>query len=538
MAARKGTKQVVKGHLYGRFWLGGEKRESVPMPAIDPTDDAAVHARCEVIADLSGRLIDAGRSDRARDFAVLLGQAKGEKRIANVLAQAQKVIASGGKLGAGITVKDFGKRWTGGDLAKMHPDHVRKKSTSDEDAQLFADYVYPVIGPMAVRLVQLEDCERVMARLPHYLSVARRRHVAQAMGRLFSLAVWPAKIIKSSPLPRGFLPKLGKPKAKQYLYPDEDATLMGCEDVPIVYRLFYGVMDREGPRFEEGQKLAWTDLDLERGVLRLDKNKTDDPRAWALNPSVVRALKKWKEMRPDLGRPFAEIPGDQRQAKRLREHVTAAGIEREGLLKSTENSMRLRFHDLRATFVTVSLANGKSETWVSDRTGHKSSEMIAKYRRAARTLSELNLGELRPLDEVIVWREKCAGQTDVKRSGKRARRVRAKGALAALENASGAEGGTRTPTPFRTADFESHSANRAPSEGRVTSKRDSAAERHVTPFDSGLTASVSAFDTHVERDLEVGRRLRSGVEFARAGDEAGSDENLRELATLVGGGAA
>jgi hypothetical protein len=37
------------------------------------------------------------------------------------------------------------------------------------------------------------------------------------------------------------------------------------------------------------------DGDLERGRVRLDENKTDDPRAWALSPDVVRTLAWWKK---------------------------------------------------------------------------------------------------------------------------------------------------------------------------------------------------------------------------------------------------
>jgi hypothetical protein len=56
---------------------------------------------------------------------------------------------------------------------------------------------------------------------------------------------------------------------------------------------------------------------------------------------------------------------------------------------------------LRGTFVTLSLANGKTETWVADRTGHRSSAMINRYRRAARSAMELGLGGLAPLYLVI-----------------------------------------------------------------------------------------------------------------------------------------
>jgi hypothetical protein len=50
-------------------------------------------------------------------------------------------------------------------------------------------------------------------------------------------------------------------------------------------------------------------------------------------------------------------------------------------------------------FVMVNLALGKSETWISDRTGHKSSQMIHRYKRASRTHAELDLGPLKPLHE-------------------------------------------------------------------------------------------------------------------------------------------
>jgi integrase len=88
-------------------------------------------------------------------------------------------------------------------------------------------------------------------------------------------------------------------------------------------------------------------------------------------------------------------------AERLREHLLAAGVKRPQLFEATNNRIALRAHDLRATFVTLSLAQGKSEAWITDRTGHKSSQMIYRYKRAARTVAELNLGALAPLNEAI-----------------------------------------------------------------------------------------------------------------------------------------
>jgi integrase len=58
-------------------------------------------------------------------------------------------------------------------------------------------------------------------------------------------------------------------------------------------------------------------------------------------------------------------------------------------------------HDLRASFVTVNLALGRSEAWITDRTGHRYSQMIYRYKRQARTHADLNLGGFKPLHEAL-----------------------------------------------------------------------------------------------------------------------------------------
>jgi hypothetical protein len=99
----------------------------------------------------------------------------------------------------------------------------------------------------------------------------------------------------------------------------------------------------------------------------------------------------------ERGKPIQE----NHAAGRYREHLMLARITRGILYERTTMRQPIRAHDTRATFVTISLANGKSEAWVMDRTGHKSSLMINRYRRAARTAAELHLGDLKPLNEAI-----------------------------------------------------------------------------------------------------------------------------------------
>jgi hypothetical protein len=79
-------------------------------------------------------------------------------------------------------------------------------------------------------------------------------------------------------------------------------------------------------------------------------------------------------------------------ADALRGHLQAAGVTRGELFENSEARRQLRLHDLRASFGTVALGCGRTEAWVSARTGHRSSAQVASYRRLAQTFSEVSAG--------------------------------------------------------------------------------------------------------------------------------------------------
>lgn len=312
------------------------------------------------------------------------------------------------------TFEAFARRWTSGELARLYPDHVPTKDTSYDDEKRLAKHVFPKLGPKLLDEITIDDADEVMRALPSTLSASSRRHIAQLMSRVLALAVQPARLLKASPIPRGYLPLKGARKALAYLYPDEERVLLGTVAVPLCYRVLYGFLNREGMRAGEAAALTWADLDLGRGAVKLDENKTDDPRAWALGRDVVLALAAWREVRALEGGAAAVAPGApvfiqengavvnvDRGAERFRAHIQAAGVARAELFERTAARRPIRLHDTRATFVTVSLANGRTETWVKDRTGHRSSQMVENYRRAARALAELNLGPLAAMDQAI-----------------------------------------------------------------------------------------------------------------------------------------
>jgi integrase len=200
-----------------------------------------------------------------------------------------------------LTFEQFGQLWTTGKLATLFPDHVSAKVTASDDESRLRLHVYPIVG--SFRMIDfegsrgLELVERVLQRLPVGAGFSRssRRQVMQAIHRLLTLGTYPAKLITANPLPRGFLPKPTKGKAKAYLYPSEDRQLLACPEVPLLHRLFYGLLIREGLRVGEALALTWKHLDLERGVVFLARNKTDDARSWALDPGVAEALRRWQK---------------------------------------------------------------------------------------------------------------------------------------------------------------------------------------------------------------------------------------------------
>ena len=302
---------------------------------------------------------------------------------------------------ASTTFRELGEAWTSGALHRDFPDHVRKKKTAHRDAQLLEARIYPLVGHVRLAEFTLEHAEQVMRALPPELAPATRRQHAQVISRIMRFAAYPARAIDRSPIPRGFVPPQNSKKAKCYLYPPEDARLLRSLDVPLAARLLWGFLAREGMRYGEAVALAWADIDFELGILRLDKNKTNDPRHWKLSDGVVRALRAWRTLQE--GHLVFDVSGWDagHAADAFRAHLQLAGVDRKELFDATDARLRVRVHDLRGTFVTLALANGRTEAWVTDRTGHKSSVMVHGYKRTARNAAEVEQKPLAPLDEAI-----------------------------------------------------------------------------------------------------------------------------------------
>lgn len=317
---------------------------------------------------------------------------------------------------AGPTFEQFATDWFEGKLNQRWPDHVKLKTSANDDKARLKRYVFPIVGHEPIAAFDgeygLDLAEQVLVSLPSEaegFSSSSRRQVLQVMRRVLNLAHYPARLIKANPLPKGFVPQSKSDRAKSYVFPSEDARLMGCPEVPVLLRIFFGFLAREGMRVSEALSLSWADLDLEHDVVHLDENKSDDPRMWALDASVAEALRRWrKHLGPSVASDRSVLVGSDGEpidpyeaARDLRRCLVLAGVTRPQLFERSDKRIPIRAHDLRASFVTVNLALGRTEAWITDRTGHQSSEMIYGYKRAARMHQELNLGAFAPLAEAI-----------------------------------------------------------------------------------------------------------------------------------------
>lgn len=293
---------------------------------------------------------------------------------------------------AGPTWAEVAEMWTSGDLARLYPDALKANKRSVADDIQRVRWLNQTIGNVPVVSFTRDHARDAMANLPATCkTAASRRHYATVINRVLNLAVEPLGLLNLSPLPRSWMPKVRNAKlAKSFLYPDDLSALLGCVDIPIHRRMTYMLCAFEGFRKSELFGLTWGDVDLTRGVVKLDITKTDLARAWALDPTAAEALRRWRTLNPDA---VHVVPtyGGRKQADILRLDLVRAGVRRPELL-GAENRIAIRLHDLRGSFITLALASGRTESWVQDRSGHQSTEMIARYRQLARTAAEVELG--------------------------------------------------------------------------------------------------------------------------------------------------
>mgnify|MGYP002349469543 FL=1 len=162
--ARGELRRGAKGWT-ARITIVGRTRRDFALPHFALSDEPGALERTRAMASMAARIRAAGRADLVEPMMkeaarAHVGEAWGEvEKAADALCGPIKRV---GKPGA-VTFAVFAEKWTSGELARLYPDHVKVKDTSDRDEMVLEKYVNPKIGPVHIHLVTLEACDQVMA---------------------------------------------------------------------------------------------------------------------------------------------------------------------------------------------------------------------------------------------------------------------------------------------------------------------------------------------------------------------------------------
>ena len=314
---------------------------------------------------------------------------------------------------ARMTVQQFGELWTSGALYEIHGEVNRlgPKASTGDDIRRLKLHVYPFIGHIAVADVQEVDIERMLkdaymkAAEKHGkpLRAATRRHIYQVTHRLFQLAIKPGRLRKDTPIDDSTKPSKDAPKLFGYLYPDELTALLACDAIPLARRVYYALATYTGLRKSSLRAFTWASLDFHNLTIMSLKSKNGVPQIFAQADSLLPGLETLMTLMrryyeylncPSTNAAVINISDlklkrKDAEAETLRSDLKTAGIGRPQLFSDSDQIEPLRFHDLRATFITWAKRAGKGDGWISDRSGHITKDQMDRYDRGARMLADL-----------------------------------------------------------------------------------------------------------------------------------------------------
>jgi integrase len=402
-----------------RLRFGKGQRDRFTLSTLDEALALALEPRMEAMAR---KLADA-TSDKAREQAHgLLKEAclvaSDPKKFAAVERVVSKLCAEAAAdtppavASAPSTFAEVVDEWCSGRLREQSPDHVKEKTPRGRkiDRATLAVFL-PVLGRLPMGEITDEQIAEAKRVIPSGLDPDTRRLYLVRLRTVFKLAIKPLRILRVLPDEITDVPQIKKRNLFWFLYPDEDAQVLGCHLIPLAYRILYGWLNRNGTRITETSMLDYAHLDLVRGRVRLEASwtKTGRARFWDLEPDVLSAMQLWRDLDGKPGptaRVFHTPRGTQYDpstvSHRFLSDLRLAGVDRDELHITTPGSRRLRVHDTRATFCTMARRRGMPVSWIMDRSGHESAAELEKYSRFVRHADEQSLPEwFAPLDEII-----------------------------------------------------------------------------------------------------------------------------------------
>ena len=323
--------------------------------------------------------------------------------------------------GVGETLTDWMDRW-------FADRELRGLTSVADDRSHYKHHVAADLGTKDVTAVSRADLEGLIERLDRkvresVLSWKTAMNVWATMSKAFSDAANaksrslrvregdnPAKDVRG--------PDRGTDRAKQFLYPSEFLTFVGCPIVPLKWKRAVTIAIYMFPRDGEERVLPWDDNDLDHGSVHI--HQAWDRRAKAIKSTKTKHARRFnveRELLPLLEAMYAEakadveaaggdakalgrravveMPSERDMSRGLKRWLKKAGVTRKELFADTATTKSLTWHDLRATGLTWMAVRGDDPLKIMQRAGHERFETTQGYIREAENVRD-GFGEVFP----------------------------------------------------------------------------------------------------------------------------------------------
>ena len=260
---------------------------------------------------------------------------------------------------------------------------LKKPNTRAQYETVIRKYIKPKLGDKKVRAVVTADVARLIVNIGREKPVAANR-VRATLSKMFSLAErWGLRERNTNPVTD--VEKFPEKKRHRDLSSEElkrlgAALIEAINDVETPCAIAaIRLLLFTGARRNEVLCLRWSEVDLEKGLLRLGDSKTGS-KAVYLNSAALEVVAGIERV---VGNPFVfqsrhhpRTHLTEWELRKVWEHVrdqADLGEQEDGTVRA------MRLHDLRHSFASTAAGEGLSLHQIGHLLGHKQTSTTARY---------------------------------------------------------------------------------------------------------------------------------------------------------------